>query len=342
MSTYGTTNNNNNNNPYAMDGADPYDYDYQPFERIPINNGNTSGHMDTTSSKLPPPPSQHQQPMSQPPQSSSSSSGGGGGGGAVVDESLRLKAMELARREAELERRERELMDMGELGPRKPKNNWPICYPFLYHNINAEIPRGLRRTATYLGYIGWMLISVALVLNFAGSLLTCFSRAGEKSGIERVIEKVKFMLFAGIFMIIGSPVHFILSYWPLYQAMRTVNIGRFTLFFVGYAIPIVFCAFCISGWSDYGPCGVIVAILYFPTGTQGNTAAFVYNLVMGCIWAGLVAYFVLIFIMAAIVFRRENHTLSKARAYAQNSIMSRVTNVAVSNAFGGASTNGDE
>lgn len=336
MATYGT---NNNNNPYETD-ADPYDYDYQPFERIPINNAQVSGDMNPSRPSLPTPPT-HNNNMSRvnSPPLSNNNNNGGGGGGTVVDESLRLKAMELARREAELERRERDLMDMGELGPRKPKNNWPICYPFLYHHISAEIPAGLRRTATYMGYLGWMMISLALVLNFAGSLLTCFSKAGDKAGIERVIEKVKFMLFAGLFVIIGIPCHFILSYWPLYQAMRTVNIGRFTLFFVGYAIPIVFCAFCISGWSDYGPCGVIVAILYFPTGSQGNVAAFVYNLVMGCIWAFLVAYFVTIFIMGILVFRRENHTLAKARAYAQNSIMSRVTTAAVNNAF---SANGDE
>jgi len=342
MSNYGTT----NSNPYDTD-ADPYDYDYQPFERTPITN--VSGTMNTGG--LPPIPNtvpqqqqQQQQYLPQQPQrysspvlthSSMSSS-------SPQDESLRLKAMELARREAELERREQDLTTREGDYVIQPKKNWPICKPFLYHNIAGEMPAGIRRTAAYMGYIGWMIFSVVLVLNAAGAWITVFSKAGEKAGIERVMERVKFLLFASLFVVVGIPCHFILSYWPLYQAMRTVNIGRFTLFFVGYAIPIVFCAFCVSGWSDYGPCGIIVAILYFPTGKQGNVLAFVYNLVMTVLWAALCVYFVVIYIMAIRVFRRENHTLAKARAYAQNSIMSGVASAAVSNVFSTNGGNGEQ
>lgn len=64
--------------------------------------------------------------------------------------------MELARREAELERRERELQRKG--GDQQPykKPNFPICYPFVYHNIRDEIPSGLRRRVAYLGFLGWI------------------------------------------------------------------------------------------------------------------------------------------------------------------------------------------
>jgi hypothetical protein len=323
------------NNPYDSD-ADPYDYDYQPFERTPITSGNinnVSGTMNTGGLPPPPPPP----PTTTQMQSKLSTSLSPTQKQQPMDEDLRLKAMELARREAELDRRERELSDLANTYQIPPKKNWPICKPFLYHNISGEIPAGIRRRAAYMGYFGWMVFSLVLVANFAGSLLTSFSKVNNSntSGIERVIEKVEFMLFAGLYVLIGIPIHFILSYWPLYQAMRTVKIGRFTLFFIGYAIPVVFCAFCIGGWYTYGSCGIYVAILYFPTSGNGNVAAFVYNIVMACIWGVMLLYFLIIYIMAIRVFRYEKHTLAKARDHARSSIMSTVASSAIGSIFGG-------
>ena len=100
-----------------------------------------------------------------------------------------------------------------------------------------------------------------------------------------------------------------------------------------------FCGFCVSGWSDYGPCGVIVAILYFPAGNgSGNVTAFVFNLVVGALWLAFALYFLVIYIMGVRVFRQENHTLKKATDFAQSSVMGVVTKAAVSNVFGGNNT----
>jgi hypothetical protein len=82
------------NNPYDSD-ADPYDYDYQPFERTPITSGNinnVSGTMNTGGLPPPPPPPTTQM------QSKLSTSLSPTQKQQPMDEDLRLKAMELARR----------------------------------------------------------------------------------------------------------------------------------------------------------------------------------------------------------------------------------------------------
>ncbi len=65
--------------------------------------------------------------------------------------------MELAKREAELEKREKELLERGTSGvPQQPidRPNWPRCYPLVYHSISS-IPGKLRRTAAVMGYVGF-------------------------------------------------------------------------------------------------------------------------------------------------------------------------------------------
>jgi hypothetical protein len=64
--------------------------------------------------------------------------------------------MELQRREEELARREREIQVKEGVITSIQKKNWPICKPFLYHNIKEEIQPGLKQKVCYIGYFTWM------------------------------------------------------------------------------------------------------------------------------------------------------------------------------------------
>ena len=51
-------------------------------------------------------------------------------------EDLERREKELAAKEAELQRWEADLRATGGL---KPKNNWPVCCPIVYLDIDAEV-----------------------------------------------------------------------------------------------------------------------------------------------------------------------------------------------------------
>jgi ABC-type multidrug transport system fused ATPase/permease subunit len=220
---------------------------------------------------------------------------------------------ELRRREEELERKEQEFNQReGAVANAKPPN-WPFCKPFLYHDIYNAIQPGLGRRITYLGYVLWILFSVATFLNFCVAVVTvCMPVPGTK-GITNTLERVQFVLFAGLIALVTPAAHFVLSYWQLYTAQVELTIGRFMLFFLGYGIAILFGLFLISGWYNYGPCGIVVAILYFPTtGDYGPIVAFCLNLFMATIWAVFTLIFIVIFIINIKLARQQNHSFNKA------------------------------
>jgi hypothetical protein len=63
---------------------------------------------------------------------------------------LNKRAKELADKEKKLNALEKELQSSGGM----TKKNWPICWPFLYHNIPEEIPEKSRRVVREI-YVCW-------------------------------------------------------------------------------------------------------------------------------------------------------------------------------------------
>lgn len=244
---------------------------------------------------------------------------------------LKRKAMELARREAELERRERELQRKG--GDQQPykKPNFPICYPFVYHNIRDEIPSGLRRRVAYLGFLGWIVLIILVSLNFVCACTTvAVPVASPGGGIADPIQKAKFIVVSFLWILIGIPGHFALCYWPLYTAMRSCHVGRFFIFFIGYAIAVLMAGFAVSGYFEYGPCGIIAAIAYFPS--TGSALAFIINLAMAGLWGLQCAYYVLIYAMAIAVFRKR-HSLAKVAKQVKDEVVQQAAKTVVQTAI---------
>lgn len=247
--------------------------------------------------------------------------------GTIEDNALLLKKINIMEKEAELERRERELqIREGAVADVKPKN-WPICKPFLHHDIRGDIQPGLKQKVALSGYYGWFALCAILFLNFTCAVITIFMPVDSNNGIQRTIDKFKFVLFAVINIPLGIGGHFALCYWPLYKALSTLTIGRYTLFFVGYGLAIIVTLFMAAGWYDYGACGLVVAIMYFPTSTTGNGVAFGLNLMMAALWSALAILFIVIYILNIKIARKENHSFAKAVDVTKSALVSTVGKV---------------
>lgn len=279
-------------NPYETADVDPYNYDYKP-------------------PTIPPPPTTAGKVSSR---------------STMDEESLQHRIQDVERREMEVSKRERELAitaeSLGAGGEGRvddgPKKNFPLCYPIVYHSIWA-IKNNHRRVNCLLGFIAWILFSLISVFNFITAIVTIFSNEPETMDS---LSKVQYVLFAGVFAIVISPAHFILGYWPLYQAMRTVNIGRFLLFFMLYLFSALFCFFGVSGWHPYGVSGVITTIICAPPeiGGQGGVAGFVMGIIMCLLWLFMGFFFLGIFISSIVVFRMQNHTFKKVKDFASGQV----------------------
>ncbi|KAL0477082.1 SCAMP1 [Acrasis kona] len=300
----------------ANANSDPYDYDYQPFgakgaaklnEPFPSNN-----EYDSFSSA----------PFGD-------------------DEDMRLKQMELQRREEELIRREQEIQIKEGVISDTKKNNWPICKPFLYHNISQEVQPGIKRVTTYSGYSLWIAVCLAYILNFGIAITTVILPVDKDNGIKGNVALVQHVLCAGLLMFAIPPLHFIICYWPLYKAMTTLTIGRFVLFFLGNGFAILYTLFAFAG-ALTGVSGLYTVIIYFPHGDpqQGNPITFGLNLMVSFIWFVFILIFIAIFIICIVVARRENMTFSKAVQYTKGAVVSTAgsfaTQAVVSGATGGS------
>lgn len=127
---------------------------------------------------------------------------------------------ELLRKERELEQRERDLehrqMNMSRQG-RQP-NNFPPCFPFLYLDINVEIPPQHQGVMSWL-YREWLLFEITLVMNFIACLCVLFSHPPSVTSAPTDMGVALTELFT------HTAASFFLWYRPVYNAyMKDVSL----------------------------------------------------------------------------------------------------------------------
>lgn len=93
---------------------------------------------------------------------------------ALPNSKLTAKEEELRRKERELEERERALQQRQENIGRRPGNNFPPCFPVIYMDIHAEIPRESQEIVTWL-YRSWLAFLVTIVWNCIACFFVLFS-----------------------------------------------------------------------------------------------------------------------------------------------------------------------
>eukprot|EP00798_Chlamydomonas_sp_ICE-L_P001699 gene1699-33102_t len=167
-----------------------------------------------------------------------------------------LSAREAAvkKKQAELDALEREITAAGGVVHTK---NWPVCYPLIYHDINAEIPPQSIRVVKEV-YWSWYGLVFCLSWNW---FCACVILGSDEDG------KVSSWFLAAIYWLAGIPLGFILWYRKLYNGAKAESSFSFMWFFAFYALNIAFCIWSAVGvpfskekWSF---AGFIVAIAAF-------------------------------------------------------------------------------
>jgi len=256
-----------------------------------------------------------------------------GKGGGKDDVSEREK--KLFEKEEELRKREERLNEqLNNSNVEDPtteqtkKPNCPVCYPILYHSIRKEMRSGFSKTAAVLGLIGWPLIVIVCALNLLGAIITIFSYEANGNGIPLIGDKIRFVAFAVVWLVASPFVYFITGYWPLYSSLRSLTLFRFFIFFGGYAITLILTLFAICGVFDYGPCGIYAAVLYIPASNGGALLGFIVNLIMTGVWGLTFFYYLVIYVMVIIVFRKEYTSFKQVAELAKEQVMSTVKETA--------------
>lgn len=99
--------------------------------------------------------------------------------------SLQAREAALAAREEALNVREGHLRVHG-------RNNWPPCYPLIYHDPANEIPAAHQRTVGAL-YILWLALVSALIINAITSLTLLLTASPH--GLPSLISALTQLLF---------------------------------------------------------------------------------------------------------------------------------------------------
>lgn len=144
---------------------------------------------------------------------------------------------ELGRKEAALAAKEKELKAMEERMKAsgvipEPAKNWPVCWPWVYHDISVDIPDGNPRRVVKEGYATWWGMVVCMLWNF-------FCAAVMLS--QKVEHKTSSFLLAAIYLLVGIPTGFFLWYRQLYLGCKGESTISMLGFFITFIAHIGFC-----------------------------------------------------------------------------------------------------
>ncbi|KAG6866963.1 hypothetical protein C0991_003879 [Blastosporella zonata] len=114
---------------------------------------------------------------------------------------------EIRRREADLERRERELNAKAENIRHHGKANWPPFFPLIFHSIKDEIPEASQPLITRL-YQLWLVLLLTLIINMVACIFILLA-GGEEAGRDLGAS-------IGYMFLIGA-LSFLLWYRPIYN-----------------------------------------------------------------------------------------------------------------------------
>jgi len=173
------------------------------------------------------------------------------------------------------------------LGLRK-KKNWPVCKPFLNHDIRADIPTPELQALVRKAYLGWMFITTTYLWNVV-TVIAIVIVEGTGAAISTFFLGLVYALFS-------IPVSWLI-YRRLYYAARLTSSSRYVLYFcliwTSIAVFIVL-GIGISGWGSGGFLAMLEAF-------KVNVVVGIFCLVDTLLFAILIVYHIVIFGIA----RRE-------------------------------------
>ncbi|EAY06264.1 hypothetical protein TVAG_034430 [Trichomonas vaginalis G3] len=175
----------------------------------------------------------------------------------ITEEEMTRKEQELAKREALIAKREQEIEEAKANGTydqlNTHKRNFPIYLNWYAYYPDEDLPEDslpIVKQKMILIYVG----SILLILNFIGCLIILFW-AG--SAVKSPAASIVFSL---LFIFVGIPLLFELSFFTLYNALKLQKSLKFIGFLVADGIFIIFMFLLALGFLDYGSIGFIVSI----------------------------------------------------------------------------------
>jgi uncharacterized membrane protein len=94
------------------------------------------------------------------------------------------------------------------------------------------------------------------------------------------------------------------------------------LFFAGYLVAILFCLFNTLGIAGYGSSGLFLAFQFVPP--QGSWFGFLIALIMTFLWVSMSIYFIVVYLLMVVVFRRQYSTMKAAQDHAKEEALKGV------------------
>ncbi|RDX56743.1 scamp-domain-containing protein [Polyporus arcularius HHB13444] len=157
---------------------------------------------------------------------------------------------ELRQREADLERRERELAQKSEHIRQHGRNNWPPFYPIIFHSIQDEIPQASQPLITRL-YQLWLVLVGTLIVNMVACI--CILASGAANGGSDLGSSIGYVIFI-------TPLSFLLWYRPIYNGYMKEQALYYYLYFFFGGWHLLFSVYMIIGIPSTGSAGLIQTI----------------------------------------------------------------------------------
>jgi len=224
----------------------------------------------------------------------------------MSEQGLARKEQELSRREEDLQRREQQLLDKEKKMPKPRVNNWPRCKPFLYQNIDEDMPTPEVKSLVRKAYYGWFALVGCMLYNVV-SVLAALIAITDSTG-----PYIAAFFMALATLIFSFPTSFLI-FRLLYNAGRKSKPSLYILYFIFLWIELLVFAFMAVGYVGWGGGGFLVMLDGFE---KGYIAVGVISLVCMLLWLGLIGFYLYLFIKARIEYRSAGG-LSKAKTEAE-------------------------
>lgn len=160
---------------------------------------------------------------------------------------------DLRQREADLERRERELSQKQDHIRKHGRNNWPPFFPLVFHSIRDEIPSASQSLITRL-YQLWLVLAGTLIVNMVACI--CILASGSSNGGSDLGSSIGYVIMI-------TPLSFLLWYRPIYNGYMKEQALYYYLYFFFGGFHLLFSVYMMIGIPSTGSAGLIQTIQAF-------------------------------------------------------------------------------
>lgn len=189
-------------------------------------------------------------------------------------DSIRRQEEELARKAAELDRKEQALrnVETGTTGFKNfpPLPTWFCFKPCFYQDINVEIPVDFQKWVRMLYYL-WIFHGCTLFFNFIGAIVVWIA-GSTNGGVSFALALVYFLIF--------TPCSYVCWFRPAYKAFRSDSSFNFMTFFFIFFCQTIINIFEAIGIAGSGFCGLTLVFTIFSQSGIGNIVAGVFVLLI--------------------------------------------------------------